>query len=201
MKPETVIYPPTAANMRFDGGHPALELVNTIYGPAEGPIDHDVLATPDDLVTFARRLDLAEPQTPSSAGALAEARALRGAVDALLRAHVANAPSPQGARATLTLCARAAVSGGHLSLDGDAFAWTWSCHDPHTPVHRLALAAVDLLTDARELARLHQCAGCRWLFLDHSRGAGRRWCSMAECGTEAKKRRYVQRRRERQQSR
>jgi hypothetical protein len=28
-------------------------------------------------------------------------------------------------------------------------------------------------------------------------GAGRRWCSMADCGTEAKKRRYVQRRRER----
>ena len=48
-----------------------------------------------------------------------------------------------------------------------------------------------------DLAVLHRCAGCCWLFLDRSRGAGRRWCSMADCGTEAKKRRYVQRRRER----
>ena len=48
-----------------------------------------------------------------------------------------------------------------------------------------------------DLAVLHGCAGCRWLFLDRSRGRGRRWCSMADCGTEAKKRRYVQRRRER----
>ena len=64
-----------------------------------------------------------------------------------------------------------------------------------TPVHRLALAATDLLADAAELARLHVCAGCCWLFLDHSRGATRRWCSMADCGTEAKKRRYVARRR------
>ena len=60
---------------------------------------------------------------------------------------------------------------------------------------------MELLTDETELARLHQCDGCCWLFLDHSRGAGRRWCSMADCGTEAKKRRYVQRRRERQQQR
>jgi predicted RNA-binding Zn ribbon-like protein len=48
-----------------------------------------------------------------------------------------------------------------------------------------------------DLAVLRCCAGCRWLFLDHSRGAGGRWCSMADCGTKAKKRRYVQRRRER----
>jgi predicted RNA-binding Zn ribbon-like protein len=66
--------------------------------------------------------------------------------------------------------------------------------------HEPELVAPDgseLLTEDAELARLHQCAGCCWLFLDHSRGAGRRWCSMADCGTEAKKRRYVQRRRER----
>ncbi len=64
-------------------------------------------------------------------------------------------------------------------------------------MHRLACAAVALLTNEEELRRLHRCAGCRWFFLDHSRGAGRRWCSMEDCGTEAKKRRYVERRRRR----
>ncbi|QYN35567.1 CGNR zinc finger domain-containing protein [Pseudonocardia sp. DSM 110487] len=77
-----------------------------------------------------------------------------------------------------------------------AVTWAWPPDDPYGPVHRLAHAAIGLLGDATELQRLHQCAACRWLFLDHSRGAGRRWCSMADCGTEAKKRRYVARRRE-----
>jgi predicted RNA-binding Zn ribbon-like protein len=66
-----------------------------------------------------------------------------------------------------------------------------------TPVHRLALAAVELLGDAGELARLRRCDACCWLYLDHSRGRGRRWCSMADCGGEAKKRRYIEKRRAR----
>src|SRR4051812_38416181 len=65
---------PTAATMRFDGGHPALELVNTIYAVVGGPVDHDVLEAPDDLVTFAGRLGIA---ALPDASALAAARALR----------------------------------------------------------------------------------------------------------------------------
>jgi hypothetical protein len=123
MMAETSTVEPTAATTRLDGGHPALELVNTIWGQVGGPVEHDVLATPEDLVTLAS--------------------------------------------------------------------------DAHTPVHRFAHAALELLTDEAELARLHQCQGCCWLFVDHSRGAGRRWCSMAYCGGDAKKRRYVEHRRER----
>ena len=40
------------------------------------------------------------------------------------------------------------------------------------------------------------CDACCWLYLDRTR-KGRKWCSMADCGTEAKKRRYIERRRER----
>ena len=45
--------------MRLDGGHPALELVNTIYAQVGGPVEHDVLGTPGDLLTFARRVGVA----------------------------------------------------------------------------------------------------------------------------------------------
>jgi CGNR zinc finger len=38
-------------------------------------------------------------------------------------------------------------------------------------------------------------SGCRWLFLDASQNRSRHWCSMEVCGTNAKKRRYVERRR------
>ena len=194
-----VVYPPTAATMRLDGGHPVLELVNTIYGQVGGPVEYDVLAAPEDLVTLARRLGMASRETPASAGALADARTLRGNVDALLRAHLAGTPPPEDALAALEQAGRGALGAARLASRGEALGWAWPPDDAHTPVHRLAQAAIELLGADAELARLHQCDGCRWLFLDHSRGAGRRWCSMADCGTEAKKRRYVQRRRERQQ--
>jgi predicted RNA-binding Zn ribbon-like protein len=104
---------------------------------------------------------------------------------------------PADALRSLEGAARAALAAARLeSVDG-VVTWTWPDDDARSPVHRLAHAALQLLGDEVELARLHQCAGCCWLFLDHSRGAGRRWCSMADCGTEAKKRRYVERRRER----
>ena len=64
-------------------------------------------------------------------------------------------------------------------------------------MHAYALSAAGLLSDAEELARLRSCDGCCRLFRDHSRGGSRRWCSMADCGTEARKRRYVAARRER----
>jgi predicted RNA-binding Zn ribbon-like protein len=180
---ETGAVEPTAAITRLDGGHPALELVNTIWGQVGGPVEHDVLATPEDLVTLARRLGFVAAATPAAHRALDEARALRGALDAVLRAR--------------TRHVRTAVNPARLFPAGEALRWSWDPSDAHTPVHRFAYAALELLTDEAELARLHQCQACCWLFVDHSRGAGRRWCSMAYCGGDAKKRRYVERRRER----
>jgi predicted RNA-binding Zn ribbon-like protein len=197
MKETGVVRPPTAASMRFDGGHLALELVNTVYGQDGGPVEHNVLATPEDLVTFARRLGLAGEATPASPQALRAALTLRQALDAVLRARLAGDAPPARARATVEAAARAALRAGRLAPHGPALAWTWPADDAQAPVHRLAQAAVELLTSSDDLAVLHRCAGCCWLFLARSRGAGRRWCSMADCGTEAKTRRYVQRRRER----
>ena len=191
---------PTAASMRFDGGHAALELVNTVYGQVGEPPEHDVLATPQDLITFARRLGLATADTPAGRAALAEARALRTALDAVLRAQVTRSDPPPGALAALDGAVHVALARARLVPTGDGLAWAWEPRDARSPVHRLAHAALELLSDEAGLARLHQCAGCCWLFLDHSRGGGRRWCSMADCGTEAKKRRYVERRRERRQA-
>lgn len=191
-----VVRPFTAASMRLDGGHPALDLVNTVYGQADGPVETDVLAIPADLVTFARRVGAAAEDTPESPSALADARALRDALDAVLRARLAGAPPPEAARARIEAAGADALAAGTLAPRGAALAWTWADGDAQAPVHRLAHAALELLTTEADLARLRQCAACRWLFLDRSRGAGRHWCSMADCGTEAKKRRYVRRRRE-----
>ncbi len=67
-------------------------------------------------------------------------------------------------------------------------AWTWSdTLTLHTVAHRLAVAAVDLLTGP-EAGRVKECLGrnCGWLFLDTSRNGSRRWCSDAVCGSLAR---------------
>jgi predicted RNA-binding Zn ribbon-like protein len=55
-------------------------------------------------------------------------------------------------------------------------------------------SAADLMAGPR-LARLRQCANpkCGFLFLDDSKAANRRWCSMAACGNRAKAQRHYQR--------
>ncbi len=62
--------PPTAATTRLDGGHPVLDLVNTVYGQVGGPVEHDVLSGPADLVVLAGRWGLVEHPVPADAGAL-----------------------------------------------------------------------------------------------------------------------------------
>jgi predicted RNA-binding Zn ribbon-like protein len=194
---------PTASTMRLDGGHPALELVNTVYAQVGGPVEFDVLATPDDLVTFAQRVGVAGETTAADATALHAARALREALDPLLRAHLVDgAPTrvatswgaAEGAPAARALEA-AVLAAQRAARLSPGYAWTWDDADPLSPVHRLAHAAARLLTGP-DLALLRCCDACCWLFLDRA-GKGRKWCSMADCGTEAKKRRYVERRRQR----
>jgi predicted RNA-binding Zn ribbon-like protein len=188
---------PTAATMRLDGGHPALDLVNTVYGQVGQVPEHDVLAVPADLITFAARVGLASEHAPARPEALSAARTLRTALDALLRALLADRPAEPGAASVLEFAARAARASGGLARVGNVLVWQWPDNDPHAPVHRLTQAALDLLGEADAMRRLRTCEGCCWLYLDTSRPGTRRWCSMADCGTEAKKRRYVQRRRAR----
>jgi predicted RNA-binding Zn ribbon-like protein len=59
-------------------------------------------------------------------------------------------------------------------------------------------SAADLVL-APATAPLRCCANpqCRWLFLDTSKGATRRWCAMSACGNRAKVRRHAQRQRAR----
>jgi predicted RNA-binding Zn ribbon-like protein len=110
--------------MRLDGGHPALDLVNTVYGQPDGPVEADVLVSPADLVSFAGRVGVAGASTRASAAALTDARALRDAVYSLLRAHLADDPPPAAARAVLEAAVRDALAAASLSVEGDALAWT-----------------------------------------------------------------------------
>jgi predicted RNA-binding Zn ribbon-like protein len=93
--------------------------------------------------------------------------------------------------------ARAPARGRVQRLD-DRFAWAV----PATAGVEALLAPVlwsagDLLTGTR-LGRVRRCANerCRWVFLDDSKSANRRWCSMSACGNRAKAHRHYVRRKQ-----
>ena len=168
------------------GGHPALDLVNTLSAARRPRGRHrDHLATPEDVVVWARRIGL-DAGSPDDAALLPAARAARG------RAHGRpRSAGPAGGR-------RHGRAGG---------CWTVGRPPPRRrpgsgrpdaglrrevgtdPAHRvedqLALAAVDLLTGP-DAVRIKRCpveqGGCGWVFVDRSRnssGPGAEWPTAA----------------------
>jgi predicted RNA-binding Zn ribbon-like protein len=194
--------------MRLVGGDLALDFINTRAGPPVGPADDDVLTGYPELVAWSR---YAGALTGAEAAALrrrsrddpggaqaAFARALRTRdyLDEIFRALAADRnPSPF---ALARLRNDEADALRHAQLDrGSTFAWAW--RDDHTlarPLRPVVHAAVLLLTTGA-LDRIKACGGCRFLFHDESKNRSRRWCSMDDCGTSEKIRRYVAARRTR----
>jgi predicted RNA-binding Zn ribbon-like protein len=194
--------------MRLVGGNLALDFVNTRSGPPVGPPDDDVLTSYAALVAwgaYAGALTEAEAtalrrrfRDDPDGGRAAYARSLRTRddLDEVFRALAA------GRRPSASVLARLrddeADALGHARLaPGVEFGWTW--RDDHTldrPLRPVVHAAVVLLTTG-PLDRLKACGGCRFVFHDESKNRSRRWCSMDDCGTAEKIRRYVATRRTR----
>jgi predicted RNA-binding Zn ribbon-like protein len=206
--------------LRIVGGHPALDLVNTVAPRVPGGGDHhDYLARPEDLLAWARRIDVVSPaEVDAVAGAwhvspTAAAQAWRATVDiredlyAVLVSQLAgDASGAAPGLERLTLRWAAATARSTLvpaERPGHAARLVVGTAPGQMIPDRLALAAVDLLSTV-DLSRLKTCpldeGGCGWLFLDLSRNGSRRWCAMADCGTQAKVRRLTERRRYRRTS-
>jgi predicted RNA-binding Zn ribbon-like protein len=52
----------------------------------------------------------------------------------------------------------------------------------------IAISALSILSDTREMDRVKTCPGidCGWKFIDETKNARRKWCSMELCGNRAK---------------
>lgn len=171
--------------IRLVGGNLALDFLNTADWTAAGDVVHDKIAAPDDLRAWLAALGLQDATLPAD---LAEARALRGDLRALLQPNSASgglqrrAPSPALLRA-----ARTALDHPPGSLP------------PSPALGLIALAGLALLADPRQSARIRECPGqdCGWRFLqEDAAGPGRRrWCMMETCGNRAKAARHYARRR------
>jgi len=199
----------------LSGGHPALDLVNTLDNRfrKDGPCE--LLANYADLLGFMRQTRLlGAQQVRSLAGAvkpagaeraLQGARALREALAAALYAAADGRAPPAAAIRRLEHHFRAADRHRELgwrtaakpSSGAVGVVWSWDrvATDAELPVWMLARAACDLMaSDAMRQLRTCGSDTCRWLFLDTSKNHSRRWCNMRICGNRMKARRFQARR-------
>lgn len=194
--------------MSVVGGNLALDFVNTRTGAPGGPADDDLLGRYDDLLSWsahvgaltasevARLRRLAASDEGGAAAALADGLRLRDDLDELFRGVAAGRRIPRAALDRLRDDEARALAHASAELT-PTLIWTWSADRTiGRPVWPIVRAAVDLLATA-DPARIKQCGGCGFLFLDTTKNRSRRWCSMDDCGTAAKIERYVSARRER----
>jgi predicted RNA-binding Zn ribbon-like protein len=190
--------------MGLEGGEPCLDFVNTASGRSEGPL-REKLHGYGDLVTFAERVGVVEPELGArlrslAAEAPAEAEAVLERARALREAIFRLFARPSSSAADLVLLgeeAGRAAAARRLMAEGDGYRFSWPQSDRlERPLWPLAFSAGDLLT-SEERNRVKECAAdnCNWLFLDVSRNRSRRWCDMAVCGNRAKARRFSERQR------
>lgn len=174
----------------FLAGNLGLDLCNTIAGRFD-PAPRDRLAAPDGFQAWAAARGLPAGDRPDEAG-LAAIRRLRDALHRLGDARAGDAPLPADAVAVLDAAwteaqaaKRVVLEGGRVTVIDETRA------DWRRLYHRIVEDAVRLF-GGDGLDRLKLCAGenCGWLFLDHSKNRSRRWCTMADCGTLTKVRRF-----------
>jgi predicted RNA-binding Zn ribbon-like protein len=198
--------------LRIVGGHPALDLVNTV-APRRPVGVHEYLAEPADLLEWAQRVEVVDAFEAAAVEAAWSAapgsgqQALRATLEvreaayALLAGRLGVAALDLGvAVGNLNVHWAAASARSALVLDAGAVRLDVGVTPAQVIPDRLARIAVDFLTTA-DTSRLKECpveeGGCGFVFLDHSRNGTRRWCAMADCGSTAKARRLTASRRAR----
>jgi predicted RNA-binding Zn ribbon-like protein len=175
------------------GGRPALDFVNSRRERWRRGVD--CLVSDDDVVKWLAAAGLLVTSVPLPRGLLAEARELREAIDAGVRAIVAGRPMPREEIRLIDAWLVLAGTQPTLTVDADGRPHLGERAATDSARRALGLIALDaarMLGDERERRRVRICAAdsCSARFYDRSPAARRRWCSMALCGNAAKARRH-----------
>jgi predicted RNA-binding Zn ribbon-like protein len=179
----------SVAEIPFVAGHVALDFVNT--AEERGHLDAgDSLRTVDDLRLWGQRRGVLTSGAGGDAGLaeLAAALEARELLYELFLCRVRGRRAPDAGRSRLSRLASEAFQAASLDEEADGrLGWRWDPSRLASVRHVAIAAAVELLSQS-PTARLRQCPGdhCGWFFLDTTKRGNRRWCSMSECGQEAK---------------
>jgi predicted RNA-binding Zn ribbon-like protein len=178
------------------GGHPALDLVNTLDWRFRDSGTEDLLNSYDDLLRFAEQSKvLAKVRFRHSAAAgarvLKRCIELREAIAEIFYARLDRRNPAAASLKTLERFIKEARFEQRLRWRQERLKWEWSEDDAELPLWALSLSASELMTSAA-MDRLRACDNpeCRWLFLDTSKNHTRRWCDMKVCGNRMKARRF-----------
>jgi predicted RNA-binding Zn ribbon-like protein len=190
------------------GGHPALDLVNTVSWRHDTDRWRENLATPLDLLMWTDRAAvLDEHRLTEIRFAMAEdpktaERVLRRVHELReeLYHHLADCIDDRGYEqqigegSPLQRAFADAITAS--SLTGTPPRWTLDARVPLDLGRAFALHALDLV-QTMPSDRLRRCEddGCGWLFLDTTRNHSRRWCSSGDCGNRDRARRHYTRNR------
>jgi predicted RNA-binding Zn ribbon-like protein len=180
----------------FIGGHPVLDLANTVFDRLYPIEDGDLLNTPLDVLTWCVSVGLIDEVPPltgkSASGLVSEVRVVREQVWAVFNAVAHGEAVPAKPFGALLERAGTGVRAEHVQQIGpvlDRVTADWTAPGAIPAV--LSLLAVRALF-ALSPDRIRSCGRCGWLFLDSSRGGRRRWCSMSTCGNREKASRHRQ---------
>jgi predicted RNA-binding Zn ribbon-like protein len=181
---------------QFIGGHPVLDLTNTVFDRAHPVPDNELLRAPSDVLTWCESVGFFEraPAMDDAAAASLtdQVRSVREHAWAVFDAVSRGQPVPTVSLGALLERSGAGLRAGHLrSIDADLdhFAADWAV--PGAIPTALSLLTVHALFTL-PAERVRACGRCGWLFLDSSRGGRRRWCSMSTCGNREKASRHRQ---------
>lgn len=185
----------------WSGGHPALDLVNTLdERPSPSPIEN--LATYRDLARFAALAGLVDRRTATDlqqfertgSHVAKRARKLREHLHDVLAAANARRPARQSDLDALSSAIQAAHAARTLVASPAAGLadrrWSQALAR-EIPLHACSLAIERLLIDEPR-KRIRKCGAsdCDVYYLDTSKGHRRQWCSMKGCGNREKQRRW-----------
>jgi predicted RNA-binding Zn ribbon-like protein len=200
--------PSRPESIELIGGHPALDLVNTVSWRQDTDRTRENLAVPPDLLTWAHRAALLDKQhltamrlaiaeDPDMATrVLGQVHELREQLHHYLTGCIDHPSGEQEIREGSPLHHALIDALTASSLAGAPARWTLQAHDSLDLPRILALHALDLI-QTMPPDRLRRCEddGCGWLFLDTTRNHSRRWCSSSDCGNRDRARRHYARNR------
>ena len=197
----------TTRAFQLIGGHPAVDLVNTLDWRFRETGPEELLSDYQALLRFAGQsglMDSTQVTQSVHAVSIAEAattleriRALREAAADVFYSVVDGRTPHSDSIGLLDRMLKEARESQHLFWESGRLRWGWPAHihgpgkAAELPVWMLAISVGRLLvSDA--MCSIRACANpeCRWLFLDSSKNHTRRWCDMKICGNRIKARRF-----------
>lgn len=171
----------------FVGGHMALDFLNTV-GDTDKSRSHNLITSPDALLDWLTASGSEDDGVKCSSPSQDDVDSLvrfRELAHRVLSSSLGNATAESGDIQTFEAQLKSSLGRAHLDLSAAPARWITTGSNSHYWIDRFVLLVEGFLSSP-EAAKLRQCEGCSWFFLNSGRGRGRRWCNMSTCGNRHK---------------